>query len=58
MFYDIQDKAEAEKEIISLLLRALKYCFFEIDLERRLLYTFRAAYIHKRLASLYKNRLR
>ncbi|VVC32394.1 Hypothetical protein CINCED_3A025206 [Cinara cedri] len=52
------DRVEAEKEVISLLLKALKYCDLENDSSRRLLYEFRAAYIHDRLASLYHNRLR
>ncbi|XP_050543387.1 erythroid differentiation-related factor 1 isoform X2 [Daktulosphaira vitifoliae] len=53
-----EDRTEAEKEVISLLLKALKYCDLENDSSRRLLYEFRAAYIHDRLASLYHNRLR
>ncbi|XP_050421584.1 erythroid differentiation-related factor 1 [Adelges cooleyi] len=52
------DRAEAEKEVISLLLKALKYCDLENDSSRKLLYEFRAAYIHDRLASLYHHRLR
>ncbi|KAL4111775.1 hypothetical protein QTP88_015664 [Uroleucon formosanum] len=52
------DRIEAEKEVISLLLKALKYCDLENDSSRKLLYEFRAAYIHDRLASLYHHRLR
>lgn len=58
--YAIQDevRAENEKEIINLLLKALKYCDTENDSPNKSVYQFRTAFIHKRLGYFYCSRLR
>lgn len=58
MIYLLQTKAEAEREVIEVLQRALQYCDLNEENPRFPLYQYRAAVIHLRLASLYHNHVR
>lgn len=49
---------EVEREVVDFLQKALKYCDLETPGPRQLVYQFRAASIHHRLASLYHKCLR
>ncbi|CAG9857634.1 unnamed protein product [Phyllotreta striolata] len=46
-------KTEAEKEVIETLQKALQYCDFDETNDKYLLYVYRGAIIHYRIASLY-----
>lgn len=53
-----KSKEEAEREVTETLHKALKYCDVDTPSSRQLVYQFRSAMIHHRLASLYHNSCR
>ena len=55
--HEFQSKSEAEKEIVEILQKALSYCDLNKDNSKHLLYQFRAATIHYRLASIYHSHI-
>lgn len=49
---------ELEREVLEMLMKALKYCDLETNSARQVLYSFRAGLIHHRLGSFYHHSLR
>lgn len=49
---------ELEREVLEMLMKALKYCDLETNSARQALYSFRAGLIHHRLGSFYHQSLR
>lgn len=47
-----------ERDVLEILMKALKYCDIETNSSRQVLYIFRAGLIHQRLASFYHQSLR
>uniref|UniRef100_A0A8D9EM91 Erythroid differentiation-related factor 1 n=1 Tax=Cacopsylla melanoneura TaxID=428564 RepID=A0A8D9EM91_9HEMI len=52
------NREDMEREVVDLLQKALKYCDIETASTRQVVYQYRAAIIHHRLASLYHNSCR
>lgn len=52
------NKEELEKEVLEMLMKALKLCDTETNSSRQVLYIFRAGLIHQRIASFYHQILR
>lgn len=51
-------REEAEKQVLDFLCKSLKYCDLEMSGGRQVVYQYRAAVIHQRLASLYHSSYR